>query len=416
MSKFDITIEMIDYIVATLPEHILESSHFKNWREIFPEEHIFPCYNNIYLENLEIRSQEDLDKIIECESVFIFNTKFRIEIFKNMYKYWSEYPSSSPIKLPDKCNSWFSGQVATLFSERDATIASTCFKRNYVDLFDYLLERDGLDQIDNGGLYSLYSLPYYGVMNNHVEIVRRGLEVGCNASMDLFDVAIEKRNLEMFKLLLEFKVIFTKKTLIIAAKFGLPEIYEHFLKESRKMNVFPEYVIETLKNLDNLKFLLIQHGSTIDGLKLLGECLQNAYDLNVITLLEEHYGSKIIDQIQSNPEYKYINISVIKKDDYELYTYLRSKGFLVIESLIVGSLYHKSYRISPGLLKKHKADDLEKEREHNRELMEEEWQKERDEEDAADRAEYEYEMSKLDKQQDEMIDRNRNNRSDDDWN
>jgi hypothetical protein len=405
--------EMIDYQVATLPDHMLESQHFKNWREIFPEETIFPLYNDVFLENLEIKSQEDLDKIIVCESMFLFTTKYRIQIFKNVYKYWMEDPNSSPIRLPDKGKSWFSGQVATLFSERDSTIAMTCFKRNYVELFDYILERNGLDQIENGGLYSMYTLPYYGVINNHIEIVRRGLEVGCSTSMDLFDVAIGKKNLEMFKLLLEFNVRFTTKTLIIAAQFGLPEMYEYFLKESVKMKHFDEYVNATLKNLDNLKYLLQRSDVMVDGniklngcvskvdcgIQLLKVCIKNAYELNIIKFLEQHYGNIIIEQIKNVPGYLYIDNSVIKKDDLELYTYLRNNGFKVSPSSADMAMRNKCVNISPGLLKKHSTDDL-------REQMEEALRKEREEEDAADRREYEDQLAELDRQNDEEDERN----------
>jgi len=394
--EVDIKAEMIDYPVATLPEHIVSSSHFKDWLEIFPEETIFPLYNNLFVENLEINCQADFDRIIHTEYVFMFTHDIRIQILKNMYLYWSTNPNSSPITLPNKDKSWFSGQVVTLLSERDSTVAMTCFKRNYVELFDYILERDGLAQVDNGGLYSLYSLPYYGVMNNHIEIVRRGFEVGCSASMDLFDVAIQKKNLEMFKLLIEFNAEYTKKTLIIAAKLGLPEMYEHFLKESRKMNKLDEYVYATLNNLDNLKHLLLGNNNIpFTGNQLLKECVINAHDLETIKFLEKHYEISM-QQIRIENDYLCINEAVIKKDDYELYMHLRNNGYEVAESSIVTVMYNKNIRITPGLIKSHYAEDLRRRRmrEHD-----EAFRREREEEDALDRAaeEDEYQLANRDR-------------------
>ena len=386
-------IKMIDYPVATLPDHITKSGHFKEWREMFPDETVFPFLNNQFVETLEIHCQADFDRIIDADYLFRFTRSTRIEILKRMYTYWSEDPNSAPMTLPIKDKSWFSGQVLTLFSERETTIAMACFKRNYVELFDYLLERDGLEPHDYG-MYNVFSLPYYGVMNNHIEIVRRGLEVGCKTSMDLFDVAIDKKNLEMFNLLVEFEVYYTPKTVIIAAKIGLPEMYEYFLRKSENKPIFPQFVLATLYNLDNLKYLLLTSGIVSDyisvnganGVKLLKECLLTVRSLETIQFLEKHYDTSIQQIRIEAGGYLYIDDAIIKKGDYELYMYLRNNGFETSPHSAAIALENKCNSISPGLLKKHATEDLRRKKMREYDAA---FRRERDEEDERDRAEEE---------------------------
>ena len=66
----------------------------------------------------------------------------------------------------------------------------TCMKMNYVELFDFIIERDGLIAIENASRLSIYSLLYYAVYNGHVEILRRGIEVGCELSTELIDITV----------------------------------------------------------------------------------------------------------------------------------------------------------------------------------------------------------------------------------
>jgi len=77
-------------------------------------------------------------------------------------------------------------------------------------LFDYLIKRDGLYKVDSGR-FPDYTLPFYGAANNHIEIVRRGLEVGVSVAKDVIDRAIEKKNQEMFDWLAYYKVKYSKK-------------------------------------------------------------------------------------------------------------------------------------------------------------------------------------------------------------
>ena len=78
-------IKMIDYPVATLPDHITKSGHFKEWREMFPDETVFPFLNNQFVETLEIHCQADFDRIIDADYLFRFTRSTRIEILKSIH-------------------------------------------------------------------------------------------------------------------------------------------------------------------------------------------------------------------------------------------------------------------------------------------------------------------------------------------
>ena len=378
----------------TIPEHILDSEHFKDWMDLCSSTNVLNESNNVfiihedmYLETLEIISKEDILRIINIESMLLFTPKHRIQILKNIYEFWIDNPESSGIVLPEIHVSWFGNQVRALFLEKNH-LPIQCMKSNHIELLDFLIERDSKETVDNSNI--VFTLLYYSVTNNHLEITEHGLKIGLKVSNDLIDVAITKKNLQMFNLLIEYKVSYTKKTLKLAAECDILEIYKHFLQDK---TYFKYYVICTLKNINNLEFLFfscgksspsdLQHSASglrselikIDGLYLLNECIQNAHSVQVITLIDRYYtmmmvnGKTLIHELLK--ENKYMPDAIIEKNDLELYTYLRSIGFKVSESALETALHYKTRNISPGLIKKHIRDDIELEEIENREYAEE---------------------------------------------
>jgi hypothetical protein len=318
---------------------------------------------------LEIRSQEDFRRLIEADAMFSFTSKTQIQILENMYEYWLNDPNSSELPLPNKDFSHFGNQIVTLFSETNDIMAVRCFQGNFVELFDYLLKRDGLHKVDNQR-WPTYSLTYYGAVCNHVEIVRRGLEVGVSVENDCIDQAIRKQNLEMFDLFISYNVKFSTKTLDLAAEIGLPEMYKYFLNVAiKKTALFKPFVFKTLANKDNLEFLLNKSGTdltSIDGSELLDECIKNAYSAEILKMVdvyftkpEEHASGKTLinNVIEFRPGFRYIQEKVIYKDDYDLFTYLQSKGMLIGETLITHIIEkYKTHRLTPGFLKRQFAE------------------------------------------------------------
>jgi hypothetical protein len=380
MSKFDASnsnipvevdsLELYEWPIDSLPDFITESSLFIMTQDICPGETVFPFLTSKMVLTLDIHSHEDLEKLIEAEQMFGFTSKTQKQILKNVYNFWLDDPSSSQLQLPIKDFSHFGNQVRVLLSDSDAIIPITCFKCNYLELFDYILERDGLHTVDSGR-FPDYTLPYYGVANNHIEIVRRGLEVGVSVAKDCIDSSIKEKNLEMFKLLREYKVKYTANTLELAASLGLPEMYEYFLKVAINNNMMKKFLVESLKNKYNLEFLLHRSGTDlttfgINGEEILITCLKEAYSVEIIQMVDMYFtkqskqtsdGITLLNKIQERAIYSNIVEKVINKDDLELFTYLQSKGFLINENLInYASQAYKPKRLTPGYLKRQLAE------------------------------------------------------------
>jgi hypothetical protein len=130
------------YNINLLPTHIIESTKFKCWKNLFPEETEFVIKDDIFIRDFSITSQEDLDRIIEADYVLGFNCNARIEILKNIEHFWNEDPNSAPIKLPKEGYSIFADQIRILFKEIDELALVSCMKNGYIELFNYIYDRE----------------------------------------------------------------------------------------------------------------------------------------------------------------------------------------------------------------------------------------------------------------------------------
>ena len=356
-----------NYPIYSLPDFITESALFIRTLDMCPTMTEFTYDRNKMVHTLKIVSREDFEKLIDADYMFGFTSKVQIQLFENMYNFWLNDPNSLELPLPVKDFSHFGNQVRALFLESETILPVRCFQGNYVELFDYLLKRDGVRMVDSGR-WPDYTLPFYGVICNHIEIVRRGLEVGVSVADDVIDQAIKQKNLEMFRLLVNHnKVRYTNKTLELAAKEGLPEIYEYFLNVSRKRGLdwLNKYVFKTLPNKDNLEYLLLRSGvdvKFVDGLELLQECISEGYSSEIIRLVDAHFSkpntnqntnpNTLINSLQKIPGYANILDKVIYNEDLELFMYLQSKGFLISHKLIdYVTDTRKSSKFTPGFLK-----------------------------------------------------------------
>ena len=356
-----------NYPIYSLPEFITDSGLFIRTLDMCPTMTEFTYDKNKMVHTLKIKSCEDFEKLIDADHMFGFTSNVQIQIFENMYNFWLNDTNSLELPLPVKDFSHFGNQVRALFLESETVLPIRCFQGNYIELFDYLIKRDGVRMVDSGR-WPDYTLPFYGVICNHIEIVRRGLEVGVSVADDVIDQAIKQKNLEMFRLLVNHnKVRYTNKTLELAAKEGLPEIYEYFLNVSRKRGLdwLNRYVFKTLPNKENLEYLLLRSGvdvKFIDGLELLQECITEVYSSEIIRLVDAHFSkpdtnpntnqNTLINSLQKIPGYANILDKVIYNEDFELFMYLQSKGFLISHKLIdYVTDTRKSSKFTPGFLK-----------------------------------------------------------------
>jgi hypothetical protein len=368
MSKEDV---FQQYPIHLLPEFITDSGLFIRTLDMFPTITEFTYDQNKMIFDLKIKSHEDFEKVVDADFMFGFTSKVQINILENMYSFWLNDPNSGQLPLPVKDFSHFGNQIRALFLESETTLPLKCFQHNFIELFNYLIKRDGVYKVDSGR-WPDYSLPFYGVVNNHVEIVKRGLELGISVADDVIDESIKQKNIEMFRLLVNHvNVRYTKKTLEIAAKKGVTEMYEYFLNVAKKKGVecLKRYVFNTLQNKDNLEYLLLRSCvdvKFIDGIELLKECIKEGYRLEIIQLVDAHFtepneeasrGITAINKLQAIPEYTSIPEKVFYNEDLELFVYLQSKGFLITFGTIeYVSQTHKSSKFTPGFLKHQYAE------------------------------------------------------------
>jgi hypothetical protein len=363
-----------EFLVSELPEHIIESTHFINWRNLFPDEPIFSIETSIYTPILDINSQEDLDKIINADYVLGFNKKTHMNILKNLEIYWNENPNSSPITLPEKDKSFFANQIHTFIKETSMEmILVSCMKHNYIELFDYIYEKEHVNNRSN--TFNMYSLLYYAVLNENIEMIKRGLEIGLEITGSLLMPTIKTGNVEIFKLLFDDKNIldYKRELDICDSEYTSPEIFKIFLDSYvNKYGKDPsKLVIFTVNNLANMKQLVLNYDmSTVNKIgkpfvyNLFDECIIRSTNIDVVLFIEEQFKVTI-------KEYKehifknylkpyYISNSVIWNDNYELYNYLYKNGFLVDNIILQAVTRMRLHKITPGLVKKQLKEQSEK--------------------------------------------------------
>jgi hypothetical protein len=366
-------IYMEDYPVSMLPEHITTSNHFKDWRVLFPDEIIFPILKDTFVETLGIWSQERLDKIINAEHEYGFTPTIKKAIFKEIESYWNDNPNSAPIKLPKRDKSWFGNQVRLLFKEPDEMAIISCMKLGYLDLFNYIYEKRGSHILQCNGIFNIYPLIYYAIVNNHVNMLRRGIELGCPITDSLIKPTIERKNTEIFQILLDNNITINAKDERDICEFATPEMFKMFLEfYIHKANKDPaNLIVLSIKNINNLKELLLTRNiSTAQTLerkfayKLMKECISYSVDIDTFLFIEQHFAVPLKEFKEYNEENgfeylrtNYIPDSVIWNDNLGLYTCLHNFGFWAHDNLLYVSIKQRCHRITPGLLKTHIGQD-----------------------------------------------------------
>ena len=363
-----------EYLISELPEHITESTHFTNWRNLFPNEPIFTIETSIYISTLEINSQEDLDKIINSDYVLGFNKKARMNIFKNLEIYWNENSNSAPITLPEKDKSFFANQIRTFITESSIEmIFISCIIHGYIELFDYIYEKENIN-INRNNTFNMYSLLYYAVLNENIEMIKRGLEIGLTITGSLLIPALKTGNTEIYQLLFDNKNVLDYRGELDICEHASPEVFKLFMDSYvNKYEKDPaKLVVYTVKNLVNMKELVLNYDmTTVNKIgnsfiyDLFDECIIHSTNIEVVLFIEEQFKVTIKEfkeyyNRQYSKHYS-ISINVIWNDNYELYNYLYSNGVLVDNVILQTVVRMRHHRITPGLVKKHLREQYERE-------------------------------------------------------
>jgi hypothetical protein len=85
-----------EYYTDSLPQHILESEHYKDWRDLCPENTIYYMDNAIFAPSLSVNSNDDFYQIIKCDANFLFSSETRIQLLGTFDNYWRNDPNSPP--------------------------------------------------------------------------------------------------------------------------------------------------------------------------------------------------------------------------------------------------------------------------------------------------------------------------------
>jgi hypothetical protein len=343
-----------------LPDPILKSSYFSNWRALFPDDTTIDIFDDVFISNFEICSQDDFDRIIRSDCYFGFDKSDYITIFRNLVRFWKEDANSSCFTLCKKNVSHLSNQIITLFTERRASLLITVMKLNQIELFDYIVETYGNEILQSGFSLLGYPVLYFAVVNNHIEIFRHGIAKGLIVTDELLVPALENNNLEIARIVLERVSVICCRSKSSACKLASPEMFRLFL-EFYKDNL-EDLLQYALHNFDNFKALLLLTGtkSRDVALKLLTYCTITSIDIRVVLLIEDHFNVTMRDLITENERcgfqymnYDSIQVNIFADDNLDLYNHLFNSGFIVSEVSFSFSVHYLCRRITPGLVRKH---------------------------------------------------------------
>jgi hypothetical protein len=244
----------------------------------------------------------------------------------------------------------------------------------YIELFDYIYEKEHINYTNN--TFNKYSLLYYAVLNENIEMIKRGLEIGLEITGSLFMPAIQTGSIEIYNLLFENQNVldYYRELDICDSKYTSPEIFKIFLDSYvNKYGKDPsKLVVYTVRNLANMKQLVLNYDmSTINQTgktfvyNLFDECISRSTNIEVVLFIEEQFKVTIKEYreyyIQKYSKQYYISNSIVWNDNYELYNYLYTNGFLVDNIILQAVTNRRLHKITPGLVKKHLREQNERE-------------------------------------------------------
>lgn len=356
-------LDMVEYVIESLPDHITTSTHFINWRALFPDETMFLCDSSVIIDNFNIDSQTDLERIINADCVLGFSATHRVQILKNIEEYWLYNPNSGPILLPEKDKSFFANQVRTLIKRDHENAIVACMVNGYTELFDYIYERDS-GYINKNGKLDTGILLHYAVSNGHIEMIERCIKMGLQITSNLIQAAMDNGDPDIFRML------FTKNQILInyarndiiceQASLDIFRIFLEFYINNEKDPAI--LIFYAIKNINNLKELLINYNhlfkQDIDTkflYELFRKCHSQAVNIDVFLFIEAHFGVTLKELIKNSNNYdsNIIECNVIVTENLEVYNYLRESGFEVNEISLTTAIRYRTNRITPGLIRNH---------------------------------------------------------------
>ena len=363
-----------EYYTESLPQHILDSEHYKDWRDLCPENTIYYMDNAIFAPTLSVNSNDDFYQIIKCDANFLFSSETRIQLLGTFDNYWRNDPNSAQLVLPKKGVSYFGDQVIELFTTKGGAfmIMMSATKNGYRELFEYIYTRDGPAAFQSNHPFCVFPLMYYAICTNNHDILRRGIELDAPFKFSLIEPAIDKNNIEALQIVIQEckrrAIPLRMSSLGYAAKNASRETFAMILDAFVVGDINDFFAVnsilyDALANPPNLEELVVKRGFIIraTATNLLEYCIEKSLSIEVIRLIESQLGVSLTQYRASIPcedRWKnYISDNVVKTDNYDLYMYMRSCGFLVCDLSPINAIDYGCLRITPGLLKYHHNQD-----------------------------------------------------------
>ena len=363
-----------EYYTDSLPQYILDSEHYKDWRELYPENTIYYMDNDIFAPTLSVNSNDDFYQIIKCDANFLFSSETRIQLLGTFDNYWRNNPNSAQLVLPKKGVSYFGDQVIELFNTKGGAfmIMMSATKNGYRELFEYIYARDGVSAFQSNHPFCVFPLMYYAICTNNHDILRRGIELNAPFKFSLIEPAIDKNNIEALQIVIQEckrrAIPVRMSSLGYAAKNASRETFAVILDTFVVGDINDFFAVDSilydaLANPPNLEELVVKRGFIIrsTAANLFEYCIEKSLSIEVVRLLESQLGVSLTQYRASIPREdkwkNYISDNVVKTDNYDLYMYMRSCGFLVCDLSPINAIDYGCLRITPGLLKYHHNQD-----------------------------------------------------------
>ena len=363
-----------EYYTESLPQHILDSEHYKDWRDLCPENTIYYMDNAIFAPSLSVNSNDDFYQIIKCDANFLFSSETRIQLLGTFDNYWRNNPNSAQLILPKKGASYFGDQVIELFTTKGGAfmIMMSATKNGYRELFEYIYTRDGPAAFQSNHPFCVFPLMYYAICTNNNDILRRGIELDAPFKFSLIEPAIDKNNIEALQIVIQEckrrAIPLRMSSLGYAAKNASRETFAMILDAFVVGDINDFFAVnsilyDALANPPNFEELVVKRGFIIraTAADLLEYCIEKSLSIEVVRLIECQLGVSLTQYRASIPcedRWKtYISDNVVKTDNYDLYMYMRSCGFLVCDLSPINAIDYGCLRITPGLLKYHHNQD-----------------------------------------------------------
>jgi hypothetical protein len=332
--------QFITKSLTELPTFILRSQYYTNLQDLLGtintgarEDALID--ETAYIDTLDIKSLNDIEKIIIADLFFGFSFEDRVQILRNIHRFSKSATESLVIKDPKA--SFFAGQIHILLTEKEDHIIMVCMKLNYSELLEMAMQ-DNFKRMD----YWIpgYSDMYYAAANTNVDCFRIGLKYGF--PIDRFTVGRLARHghPEMLALLISAgpgRFPITSKACEEAETI---ETIEFFLKHGFKMYYTTISTAAMKGNSEKMKYA-IDHGCKIPE----DVIISASYSKNIDCLK-----LAIIHSPIRSPEIMHY---IIETDNLEVFNLALEHGFLVNSDCLKTITKSKCVNITADILSKY---------------------------------------------------------------